>query len=119
MASPAKTWVIVGASRGIGLEFVRQPLQRGDQVIATIRDPKAASRLWSLTAGAAGTRPGACQLYECDVTSEASIKVRFSFILHFGSLASEVDFRLSRHSLRGLRRCRAFGSIMWSSMLGC
>ena len=79
LTGPAKTWVIVGASRGIGLEFVRQLLQRGDQVIATIRDPSAASRLWSLAAGAGG-RPGACQLYQCDVTSEESITVRSSLL---------------------------------------
>ena len=66
------TWLIVGASRGIGLEFVRQLLARGDRVIATVRDPARASQLWSL-AGAADH--GACQLLECDVKSDASINV--------------------------------------------
>lgn len=33
----AKTWLIVGASRGIGHEFAEQLLARGDRVIATIR----------------------------------------------------------------------------------
>ncbi|KAL4935829.1 hypothetical protein BDV06DRAFT_228461 [Aspergillus oleicola] len=32
-----KTWLIVGASRGIGLGFVRQTLARGDRAIATVR----------------------------------------------------------------------------------
>lgn len=31
------TWLIVGASRGIGCEFVRQLLDCGDHVVATIR----------------------------------------------------------------------------------
>jgi len=68
------TWVIVGASRGIGLEFVKQLLARGDRVIATVRDVAKASALWSLAGS--GDR-GACQLLECDVTSETSIEVRF------------------------------------------
>ncbi|MCJ1421021.1 hypothetical protein MMC32_007383 [Xylographa parallela] len=64
------TWLIVGASRGIGLEFVRQLLARGDQVIATVRDLEKASELWSL----AGVAPrGACQLLLCDVQSDNSI----------------------------------------------
>lgn len=66
------TWVIVGASRGIGLEFVRQLLARGDRVIATVRNPAKASQLWALAGEAA---LGACSLLECDVTSETSITV--------------------------------------------
>ena len=66
------TWVIVGASRGIGLEFVKQLLARGDQVIATVRDPAKASALWSL---AGSGDQGACHLLECDVASETSIDV--------------------------------------------
>ena len=65
-------WLIVGASRGIGLEWVRQLLTRGDHVLASFRDPANASQLWSI-AGAAG---GNCQLFECDVSSEGSIVVR-------------------------------------------
>lgn len=36
----AKTWMITGAGRGFGLEIVRAALEAGDQVIATVRDPK-------------------------------------------------------------------------------
>ncbi|KAG6991337.1 hypothetical protein G7Y79_00053g088200 [Physcia stellaris] len=68
------TWVVVGASRGIGLEWVRQLLARGNHVIATVRDAGKASQLWAL-AGAADR--GSCQLFECDVDHEASI-VRFA-----------------------------------------
>lgn len=66
------TWAIVGASRGIGLEFVRQLVNRGDRIIATIRDPNKASELWQLAAGSS-QRPGSVTLYQCDVCSEGSI----------------------------------------------
>ena len=79
------TWLIVGASRGIGLEFVKQILARGDNVIATVRDPGKASELWSL---AGGDFRGACRLLLCDVQSEASIVV--SQTCHLGR-DSEAD----------------------------
>ena len=66
------TWIIVGASRGIGLEWVRQLLARGNHVVATIRDVEKASPLWALAGAAEG---GMCQLFECDVNHEASITV--------------------------------------------
>jgi NAD(P)-dependent dehydrogenase (short-subunit alcohol dehydrogenase family) len=68
-----KTWLIIGASRGIGLEFVRQLLKRGDRILATVRKPFAshASALW----GHAGSDSGKCQMFICDVLSELSITV--------------------------------------------
>ena len=66
------TWLIVGATHGIGLEFVRQLLQRGDRVLATTPEVTEASQLWTL-AGASPT--AACRLLECDVTREESIIV--------------------------------------------
>ena len=73
--SKMTTWVVVGASRGIGLEFVRQLLEQGNYVHATVRDVAKASELWAL----AGAAPRAtCQLLECDVASEAGIVVCFS-----------------------------------------
>ncbi|KAK8200516.1 hypothetical protein HDK77DRAFT_230026 [Phyllosticta capitalensis] len=65
------TWVIIGASRGIGLEFVRQLLARGEKIIATVREPWAehASALW----GHSGNDHGRCQMFVCDILSEASI----------------------------------------------
>jgi NAD(P)-dependent dehydrogenase (short-subunit alcohol dehydrogenase family) len=75
------TWVIIGASRGIGLEFVRQLLARGERIIATVREPYAnhASALW----GVSGSDHGMAQMYICDIISEQSIVVRvlFSHIL--------------------------------------
>ncbi|NUQ51263.1 MAG: SDR family oxidoreductase [Phycisphaerales bacterium] len=41
------TFLVTGATRGIGLEFARQLSQRGDDVLATARDPKNAGELTS------------------------------------------------------------------------
>ena len=67
------TWLIVGASRGIGLEFVRQLLAREERIIATVREPWAshASGLW----GQAGSDHGRCQMFLVDILSEDSIVV--------------------------------------------
>jgi len=103
------TWLIVGASRGIGFEFVKQLIARGDQVIATVRDPTKAADLWSLI----GSSPlGACRLLLCDVASERLINTfvnelsdfrnrglhRIDYvvlnagILHYPNRATEVTF---------------------------
>jgi len=75
-----QTWLIVGASRGIGLEFVTQLLSQGHIVIATARAPATSppvdrlgngSRLYSLT----GTPNGRnLTILECDVSDETNIK---------------------------------------------
>lgn len=69
------TWVIIGASRGIGLEFVRQLLDQGHQVIAAVRNLQTANQIWQLSGQQ--SRPGACVIEECDVTREDSIDVSF------------------------------------------
>jgi NAD(P)-dependent dehydrogenase (short-subunit alcohol dehydrogenase family) len=76
------TWLIIGASRGIGLEFVRQLLSRDERIIATVREPwdGHASGLW----GQAGSDHGRCQMYVCDVLSEQSIVVRYEPSLQSG-----------------------------------
>lgn len=44
----AKTYVINGASRGIGLEFVKQLASKGHTVFALARNPEASEGLKSL-----------------------------------------------------------------------
>ena len=77
------TWVVIGASRGIGLELVRQLLSQGHQVIAAVRDPATANQLWQVTNSQ--LRPASCLIEQCDVTSPLSIEVRDpeqSFLTH-------------------------------------
>ncbi|HZH43505.1 MAG TPA: SDR family oxidoreductase [Lysobacter sp.] len=43
--------LVTGANRGLGLEFVRQLLARGERVLATVREPARADALQALAAG--------------------------------------------------------------------
>lgn len=63
------TILITGASRGIGLEFVRQYAEAGDRVIATCRRPEAATEL----AAVAARFPGQVRIAALDVTDHAAV----------------------------------------------
>jgi NAD(P)-dependent dehydrogenase (short-subunit alcohol dehydrogenase family) len=58
---------VTGASRGLGLEFVRQLIDRGDRVCAMARDPGG-----GLTA-LLSRHQGDSLAIKCDVTDEASV----------------------------------------------
>ena len=58
--------VVTGANRGIGLELVRQLLERGDEVHAGVRDPDRADELRAMA------RPS-LRIHRLDVTSDASV----------------------------------------------
>lgn len=63
-----RTALVTGANRGLGLEFVRQLLARGDHVVATCRHPGKATALTAL--GAA--HPGRLHVLPLDVARETS-----------------------------------------------
>jgi NAD(P)-dependent dehydrogenase (short-subunit alcohol dehydrogenase family) len=44
----SETWVVTGASRGIGLELVKELLTQGHQVIGACRNPDGARDLWEI-----------------------------------------------------------------------
>lgn len=67
-ASPPRRSLVTGANRGLGLEFVRQLLARGDHVIAACRHPGKATDLNRL----AGDHPGRLHLLPLDVAEEKS-----------------------------------------------
>ncbi|MFZ5636180.1 MAG: SDR family oxidoreductase [Pseudomonadota bacterium] len=60
--------LVTGANRGIGLEFVRRLLARGDRVVATCRHPGKATALNTL----AGEYPGRLHVLPLDVGVEKS-----------------------------------------------
>ena len=63
------TVMIVGATRGIGLELVRQHSAEGDKVIACARDTNAAEKLDEVAAGA-----GNIDIVQLDIADPASIE---------------------------------------------
>jgi len=68
-------WLISGAGRGIGLQLTRLVLERGDEVLAGVRDPAKAAALESLR-GQAGGRLQVLALDVADETSIAAAKAR-------------------------------------------
>jgi len=60
--------LVTGANRGLGLEFARQLLARGDRVVATCRHPGKATALNLL----AGEHPGRLQVVPLDVAETRS-----------------------------------------------
>jgi NAD(P)-dependent dehydrogenase (short-subunit alcohol dehydrogenase family) len=61
--------LVTGANRGLGLEFVRQLLARGERVVATCRHPGQAGALNAL----AGEHPGRLRVMPLDVADPGSI----------------------------------------------
>ena len=62
--------LVTGANRGLGLEFARQLLARGDRVIAACRHPGRATELTAL----AGAHPGHLHVLPLDIARPASIQ---------------------------------------------
>ncbi len=64
----AMRFVVTGANRGIGLEFVKQLTSRGEELDATARDPDDAPELQALV------RPGVrLRIHRLDVADDASV----------------------------------------------
>ncbi|KAI1258493.1 NAD(P)-binding protein [Xylariaceae sp. FL1019] len=66
-----KDWVVIGASREIGLEFVDQLLRAREQVVAVVRDLSRAPKLLKLIEDRRAENR--CCVTECDVSSDESI----------------------------------------------
>lgn len=82
-----RTAVVTGANRGIGLEFVRQLLARGDRVVAACRRPGKAADLNAL----AGHHPGRLHVLPLDVSDpDARAELAVELPLALGE-AARVD----------------------------
>ena len=82
MDSPRHT-LVTGANRGLGLEFARQLLARGDRVVATSRHPGKATALNAL----AGAYPGRLHVLPLDVAepkSQAELVRELPLVLEHG-----------------------------------
>ncbi len=62
-------YVITGANRGIGLEFVKKLSARGDDVVATARDPESATELQEV----AESSEGRVRVAALDITDDESV----------------------------------------------
>ena len=69
-AAEPRRCLVTGAGRGLGLEFARQWLARGDQVFALARDPRRAHALAAL----AREHPDRLVIAACDVASDVSVE---------------------------------------------
>ncbi|TYC90920.1 SDR family oxidoreductase [Novosphingobium sp. BW1] len=78
-----RTWLVTGANRGIGLEYVRQLAAAGQRVIATFRDREAAQQLSAL----ASKYPGRVRLETLDVADAVSL---VAFVQRLGDEAVDV-----------------------------
>ncbi len=75
--------LVTGANRGLGLEFTRQLLARGDRVLAACREPKGAHDLNAL----AGANDGRLQVHAVDLANADSVNALAKFTTqHFDGL---------------------------------
>lgn len=63
-------WVITGTNRGIGLELVRQLVERGDHVDATVRDLDRAGELMNMR----DRSQDRLRVIKCDISDDASVR---------------------------------------------
>lgn len=102
-------YLVTGANRGIGLEFTRQLVARGDTVLATARQPEQAAALQSL----AREHPDRLTIRPLDVTDPVSVAAlgralegaTLDVLLNNAGVGSEsgrlgeLDFDAIRHEL--------------------
>lgn len=79
-----RTVIVTGANRGLGLEFTRQLLARGDRVVAGCRQPGHADALTELAAA----HPGHLHVVPLDVAEERS---RAAFVAEVAAGHAAID----------------------------
>ena len=103
------TVLVIGASRGIGLEFVRQYLAAGDRVIATARDEAALARL----------REFGAEALRLDVADPASVSgLAWAFDGEALDVALYVAGVIERGDAKTPPTREAFDRVMHTNVLG-
>ncbi len=103
------TILITGTNRGIGLEFTKQYLARGDRVIATCRDIEAADALQKLRSD-----HDKLEVQQLDVSSAESI---LKFVQQLAD--TPIDIFINNAGVYGPRNAK-FGEVdgqLWASVL--
>lgn len=100
-------YLITGANRGLGLEFVRQLLARGDRVIAACRHTARASELNQFS----GEHPGRLKVLPLDIAEPRSIA---ELVREVGMLELEIDVLINNAGV--LTTGEAFGEVEAKSL---
>ncbi|MGY8786549.1 MAG: SDR family NAD(P)-dependent oxidoreductase, partial [Pseudomonadales bacterium] len=103
------TILITGTNRGIGLEFTKQCLARGDRVIATCRDIEAADTLMQLRSS-----HDELEVRQLDVSSTESM---LEFVQQLAD--TPIDIFINNAGVYGPRNAN-FGEVdgrLWASVL--
>ena len=101
---PTRHALVTGANRGLGLEFVRQLLARGDHVVATCRHPGRAHALNQL----AGEHPGRLHVLPLDVADPRAIA---ELVRELPLLDPDLRLSLLLNSAGVLHSGERFGSV--------
>lgn len=101
--------LVTGASRGLGLEFVRQLLERGDRVIATCRHPGRAHALNRL----AGEHPGRLHVLPLDVVLEKS---QTELVRELPLVTEGAPLDLLVNNAGVLHSGERFGHVAWATL---
>ncbi|WP_230467151.1 SDR family oxidoreductase [Lujinxingia vulgaris] len=94
------TYLVTGANRGIGLEFTRELLKRGESVVATARNPESAEDLKTLQ----NEYGEHLAIFALDIADVASME---DFAKELGDRA--IDVLINNAGI--LERCGALGEI--------
>lgn len=106
--------LITGASRGLGLELVRQLLTQNHRVFAGCRQPPAASALTALQMN----HPDNLTVIPLDVTQESSISSAQTMVArHTSQLGLLLNVAGILHDLEGLQPERKLASVTQNNLL--
>lgn len=105
--NPSQRAVVTGANRGLGLEFARQLLARGDRVVATCRRPASADALAEL----AKAHPDQLQVLALSVDDESS---RQGFVQALAGMHEGLELLVNNAGI--LERGERFGELRADAM---